>query len=79
MSGITETKICPICGKKMDISSDYKPFDNVFGLCLNCGFTYWTERGQASLKEINIIRKDNDLPALKKSDIEKYKQIIKKI
>ena len=79
MSGVSESKTCPVCGNQMDINSDYKPFDNVNGECLYCGFFYWTSCGQMSIKEINAIRKDMEMPAIKASEIKKYKKEIENI
>jgi hypothetical protein len=79
MSGCSESRNCPICENQMDIYSDYKPFDNVSGCCLNCGFTISTIVQQMDIKELNVMRKDNELPALKASDIKKYKKEIENI
>ena len=84
MSGVSDTRKCPICGKEMNIYSDWKPIDAVHGECLNCGFTYYTAIEQMSLKEINELRKENTemndgkyIP-LKQKDLDKYKDDIKR-
>jgi hypothetical protein len=89
MSGVSGETNCPICNEQMDIYSDYKPFDNVNGGCLNCGFRYWTECEQMSLEDVNELRKDyNDnneppkneqLKPLKKADLAKWAKDIKNI
>ena len=66
MSGTSYEARCPRCGKDMYCYSDWKPYDCVSGECLNCGFTYWTQEGIKTLKELNEIRKENELKLLKK-------------
>ena len=89
MSGASSQEICPICGEQMDTYSDYKPFDNVFGECLNCGFTYYTKVEQLSLKELNIKREEYNknmelkgkerLKPLTQKHLNKFKKAIKEI
>lgn len=38
MSGFSDTQPCPICGQRMDVYTDYKPFDTVSMRCVHCGF-----------------------------------------
>jgi len=89
MSGTSSSEICPICGKEMSVYSDYKPFDNVSGDCLNCGFIYYTKKEQMSLEEINERRKDYNedmdlkgkekLKPLTQKHLDKYEKDIEQI
>ena len=68
MSGISDSMNCPYCGGKdtLFIYQDYKPFDNVDGECMGCGFAYYTKPYRMSLSELNEIRVDRELPELSK-------------
>ena len=66
MSGCSYGSICPKCGGEMSCYSDYKPYDTVFGECLNCGFTYYTKEEQKTLEEVNERRLDAGLEPLTK-------------
>lgn len=66
MSGNSYDRECIKCGGTVYAYSDYKPFDNVSGECLECGWCYYTEEGQLPLHEVNEIRRDLDLPELDK-------------
>jgi len=79
MSGFSSQEICPICGKPMTAYSDYKPFDSVFGECLNCGFTYYTKVEQLSLEELNERRKEEGLKPLTQKHLDRFKDAIKGI
>ena len=79
MSGISSNQSCPVCGEEMSIYYDHKPHELVDGICLNCGFTYWTERDQMSLEEVNERRKEEDLKPIKASQLKKYKKEIKNL
>ena len=57
---------CPNCGGQMNCSSENRPHDSVSGICIECGFTFWTDRGISSLDEVNDERKDMELKPLKK-------------
>ena len=51
MSGYSETTICPRCGaESFEASIDY---DNVNGICLECGYEYHTEFSLMTLEEVN--------------------------
>jgi hypothetical protein len=45
---------------------DWKPHDTVSGQCLECGFSYDTKEAQMSLKRVNRLRAEADLPPLTK-------------
>ena len=60
MSGTSYSNLCPVCQSDMDCNSDHKPFDNVGGSCIYCGFAYWTKAEQMSLIEINDLRKEHN-------------------
>ena len=79
MSGCSSQEVCPICGKPMITYSDYKPFDNVFEECLNCGFTYYTKIEQLSLEELNERRKEKGLKPLTQKHLDRFKDAIKRI
>lgn len=49
---------CPLCDGRMLTGWETKPHDIVGGICLECGFCYWTELGVASLKMVNQKRED---------------------
>lgn len=75
MSGCSYSTNCPVCGSEDVMAySDYKPFDQVNGECLNCGFTYWTKAERMSLEELNALRKDFDKKPLTKKQYEKWKK-----
>lgn len=38
MSGVSDSRPCPICGREMDVYTDWKPFDTVNMCCVHCGF-----------------------------------------
>lgn len=67
MSGHSDITTCPNCsGNNLNTSSDYKPFDQVSGECLDCGFYYYTGVKQLTLKELNASREQCELRPLKK-------------
>lgn len=67
MSGHSDTTNCPNCGgSKLNTCNDYKPFDQVSGECMDCGFYYYTEIGQMTLEEMNESRAESDLKPLKR-------------
>ena len=79
MSGSSSTGVCPKCGGSMDCYSDWKPYDIVSGVCLDCGFEYYTTEGQLTLEEVNQLRRDYDLEPLEKlkevTDADKMERI----
>ena len=81
MSGHSSSEICPICGNSMSTYSDYKPFDQTWGECLECGFNYWTQAKQMTLKEVNDRRKEEEPPLkpIKAKQLKKYRKAIKEI
>ena len=76
---MSSDQICPICGENMSIYNDYKPFENICGECVNCGFSYYTKVEQMSLAETNERRAGYDLKPIKKEQLEKYSKEIKEI
>lgn len=61
MSGGSYSEECPKCGGEMTCYSDSKPHDIASGFCLDCGFAYDTVERQATLDEVNEIRRALDL------------------
>ena len=61
MSGCSYSTDCPICGGNLVTYSDYKPHDNVSGICLECGLEYRTVDSQLTLEEVNEERVNYDL------------------
>lgn len=57
---------CPKCGGSMECCESNRPYTQVSGECLHCGFTYYTTEAQMSLEEVNEARIDGDLKPLKK-------------
>ena len=68
MSSTQDSRKCPNCGGKemLETYFENRPFENVFGECLKCGFFYYTVGGQMSLNRLNEMRKNNGLRPLKK-------------
>jgi transcription initiation factor TFIIIB Brf1 subunit/transcription initiation factor TFIIB len=68
MSGHSYSQTCPECGSEdsLNISTDTKPYSNSGGVCIECGFGFWTTEGQWSLKDINEERAVQGLKPLKK-------------
>lgn len=64
MSGFSSGGTCPSCEGEMITYQDYKPFDNVSGDCLECGFSYYTKTCRMTLAEVNEQRSDIDLEPL---------------
>ena len=61
MIGTQET-ICPLCLGSMSIVFGTGPQDFMSGVCLECGYCYWTEMGVISLEAVNEVRKEEDPP-----------------
>ena len=65
MSGTSYDDTCSRCGGyNLMCYSDYKPFDIVSGICLDCGFEYHTAHGIADLEEVNQERENYELEPL---------------
>jgi len=45
MSGTSDNKPCPVCGRDMDVYTDWKPFDTVTMRCVHCGFNGYVKCG----------------------------------
>jgi len=61
MSGCSYSEKCPKCGGEMTCYSDWKPYDMVSGICLECGFAYDTIDRQATIDQVNGTRQALDL------------------
>jgi len=66
MSGSGYNSVCPQCGAKMACYYDWKPHDTISGQCLECGFSYHTREAQMSLRKVNRLRTEANLPPLTK-------------
>ena len=66
MSDSSFDSMCPNCGGSMNCCMGNRPHDTVSGECLECGFTFWTDRGLMSLEEVNAEREDMEMKPLKK-------------
>jgi Zn ribbon nucleic-acid-binding protein len=73
MSGCSYSTKCPVCGSEDVIAySDYKPYEQVNGECLECGFAYYTKVERMDFKELNALRKDFEKKPIKRKDYDKY-------
>lgn len=58
MSGHSDLSECPNCSStNMDTFTDYKPYDYVSGICLECGFNYVTRANFLTLEQLNEERR----------------------
>ena len=65
MSSHSYSQECPECQHlSLCVTENNRPYASVCGECFECGFTYWTERGQMELWEVNELREFNDLEPL---------------
>ena len=66
MSSHSYSQDCPECGSVDSLMcvADNRPYDSNSAECVECGFTYWTERGQMELSEVNEMREDRELKPL---------------
>jgi Zn ribbon nucleic-acid-binding protein len=67
MSGTSGDQTCPKCFGENTLMIYYesRPHDSVAGECIQCGYSYWTERGRMDLEEVNEMRADRELKPLK--------------
>jgi hypothetical protein len=84
MSGCSDSKPCPVCGGDMDVYSDYKPFDTVDMLCLNCGFRGYVKCGMLGEAERKAAfqeqgRDKGDYRKLTKQQRKKYMEDFKSL
>jgi hypothetical protein len=77
MNGQSYDAPCPNCGGDLSCNSDNKPFDQVSGECLHCGFMYWTKTNYHDLETLNELRAEADMELLDKlpEQDEEYKDI----
>ena len=62
MSGYSETTVCPRCGtESLEASIDQ---DDIQGICLECGYEYYTVTSVMTLEGVNEERKACDLEPL---------------
>jgi len=70
MSGGSGESMCPLCDGLMLTGFETKPHDFVTGICMECGYCYWTEPGVAGLKKINAEREVLGLGPVKELKID---------
>ena len=72
MSSGTGGGKCPLCDGRMMTSWNTVYHDFVNGICIECGYCYWTEPGLATLAAVNSERESLELEPLKelKTDLE---------
>jgi hypothetical protein len=70
MSGGMGESMCPLCDGRMITSFETRPHEFMSGVCLECGYCYWTESGIAPLDTVNAEREDQDLEPLIKLTID---------
>jgi len=74
MSSSSYSEDCGKCGGKesLMISESNNPH-SLSGECIECGYAFWTERGQTSLEGVNDVRVDiyqlKPLIKLKKQEV----------
>lgn len=66
MSGESYSTDCPRCGVEDALQGyrDWKPYDQVSAICINCGFRVDTVTEIATLLEVNEVREEHDLASL---------------
>lgn len=57
MSSWEEEAVCPRCDGQMMACRENRPYDKIFGECLDCCFCYYSVDDQLSLKDVNVSRK----------------------
>ena len=58
--------MCPLCDGQMLTAFETRPHDFVTGICLECGYCFWTEAGVSDLGQVNVEREKQDLEPLTK-------------
>ncbi len=78
MSGHGYVSDCPCCGSEgsMSCQSDTRPIDSSSGVCVVCGFQYWTQMGFADKETLEEERADQEYTPVPMS--EEMKKQIKK-
>jgi len=79
MSGNSFSQDCPCCQSKesMSCSNDCRPHEMISGVCLVCGYQYYTELGFVDKETLDELRKDNEYTPIPitedmKKNIEEY-------
>jgi len=62
MSGDSYSQDCPCCQSKdsMSCANDSRPHETVSGVCLVCGYQYYTELGFVDKEILEELRKENE-------------------
>jgi hypothetical protein len=69
-SGASGEERCPLCGAWMSTAFESCDHDFVTGICIGCGYYYWTEPGVADLEQVNRVREVQGLEPLKQLNID---------
>ena len=66
MSSHSYSQNCPKCNcvDSLMVNENTRPYNSVSAECVECGFSYWTEKGQMELEELNEVREMYDLEEL---------------
>ncbi|MHA2023322.1 MAG: hypothetical protein ACTSWQ_06640 [Candidatus Thorarchaeota archaeon] len=68
---------CPRCNRIMMVYTDWKPFDQVSGICYHCGFNYYTDHEILSTKDLldeRGMHPDDAYPELTAEELEECKK-----
>ena len=70
MSGNSYVSDCPCCGSanSMECANDTRPIESASGVCVVCGFQYWTQMGFADKETLNELRADQEYTPMPMSD-----------
>jgi len=59
MSGVSDVDVCPECGvETLWTYSDFRDVRGHSGMCLNCGYEYWTEDGVMDVDTLEDYRRE---------------------
>jgi hypothetical protein len=70
MSGNSYVSDCPCCGSSnsLECSNDTRPIESVSGVCVVCGFQYWTQFGFADKETLEELRADQEYKPIPMTD-----------
>lgn len=82
MTSGSDERMCPLCDGRMDVSFETRPHDIVSGICIDCGFHFWTELGVAPLESVNDrreSRKEEEVEENGETEGERYLKPLKEL